>query len=156
MPRPKTRDTAQSAALSGSWNAQGARKIDFGAFESALPLLAEQKGVSAEEVRRCIVLSEGPRRNNSVTPDFVRLHDDKTTFTGASLQLDTEPNFCLLQQSCRIMLGPEEWHTITVILIGHPIRLSLTSSDMPFHAQARLAPGGHADMHSIFWALEHR
>ena len=64
--------------------AQGARKIDFSAFESALPLLAEQKGVSAEEVRRCIVLSEGPRRNSAVTPDFVRLHDDKTTFTGAS------------------------------------------------------------------------
>lgn len=63
---------------------QGARKIDFSAFESALPLLAEQKGVSAEEVRRCIVLSEGPRCNTSVTPDFVRLHDDKTTFTGVS------------------------------------------------------------------------
>ena len=89
--RPSTRDTTQSAVLSGLWDAQGARKIDFGAFESALPLLAEQKGVSAEEVRRCIVLSEGPRRNNSVTPDFVRLHDDKTTFTGASLLLDTDP-----------------------------------------------------------------
>ena len=45
----------------------------------------------AEEVRRCIVLSEGPRRNSSVTPDFVRLHDDKTTFTGASPQLDICP-----------------------------------------------------------------
>ena len=45
---------------------QGARKIDFGAFEKALPLLAEEKGVSAQEVRRCIVLSEGPRRNSSV------------------------------------------------------------------------------------------
>ena len=77
------RKTAESAL-----DTQGARKIDFGAFERALPLLAEQKGVSAEEVRRCIVLSEGPRRNSSVTPDFVRLHDDKTTFTGASPLLD--------------------------------------------------------------------
>ena len=62
---------------------QGARKIDFAAFQKALPLLAEEKGCRAEDVRRSIVLSEGPRRNSSVTPDFVRLHDDKTTFTGA-------------------------------------------------------------------------
>ena len=62
---------------------QGARKIDFAAFQKALPLLAEEKGARAEDVRRAIVLSEGPRRNSSVTPDFVRLHDDKTTFTGA-------------------------------------------------------------------------
>ncbi|BDA41253.1 probable tubulin polymerization-promoting protein family member 3 at C-terminar half [Coccomyxa sp. Obi] len=62
--------------------AQGARKIDFAAFERALPLLAKEKGVAPEEVRRAIVLSGGPSRNTSVTPDFVRLHDDKTTFTG--------------------------------------------------------------------------
>lgn len=61
---------------------QGARKIDYAAFERALPLLAEAKGVPAADVRRRIVLSEGPCRNSSVTPDFVRLHDDKTTFTG--------------------------------------------------------------------------
>lgn len=61
---------------------QGARKIDFAAFERALPLLAKEKGIAPEEVRRAIVLSGGPSRNTSVTPDFVRLHDDKTTFTG--------------------------------------------------------------------------
>ncbi|CAL8462026.1 g1557 [Coccomyxa elongata] len=61
---------------------QGSRKIDFAAFERALPLLAKEKGIAPEEVRRAIVLSGGPSRNTSVTPDFVRLHDDKTTFTG--------------------------------------------------------------------------
>ena len=61
---------------------QGARKIEFAAFEKTLPLLAKEKGVSAEEIRRAIVLSGGPHRNTSVTPDFVRLHDDKSTFTG--------------------------------------------------------------------------
>lgn len=61
---------------------QGTRKIDFAAFECTLPLLAGERGVPAEEVRRAIVLSGGPRRNSSVTPDFVRLHDDKSTFTG--------------------------------------------------------------------------
>ncbi|EIE25016.1 p25-alpha-domain-containing protein [Coccomyxa subellipsoidea C-169] len=61
---------------------QGARKIEFAAFEKTLPLLAKEKGVSAEEVRRAIVLSGGPHRNTLVTPDFVRLHDDKSTFTG--------------------------------------------------------------------------
>ena len=72
-----------------SWlGLQGARKIDFGAFQRALPLLAAEKGARAEEVRRAIVLSEGPRRNSSVTPDFVRLHDDKTTFTGAPILAD--------------------------------------------------------------------
>ncbi|KAK9908613.1 hypothetical protein WJX75_000439 [Coccomyxa subellipsoidea] len=61
---------------------QGARKIEFAAFEKALPLLAKEKGVATEEVRRAIVLSGGPHRNTTVTPDFVRLHDDKSTFTG--------------------------------------------------------------------------
>ena len=70
--------------MKGFWlDVQGARKIDFAAFQKALPLLAAEKGCRAEDVRRSIVLSEGPRRNSSVTPDFVRLHDDKTTFTGA-------------------------------------------------------------------------
>ena len=69
----------------GDWHAlQGARKIDFAAFERTLPLLAKEKGVPPEEVRRAIVLSGGPSRNTSVTPDFVRLHDDKSTFTGDS------------------------------------------------------------------------
>jgi hypothetical protein len=57
---------------------QGQRKIDFAAFERSLPMMAEIKGVTAEEVRRAIVLSGGPRRNSNVTPDFVRLHDDKS------------------------------------------------------------------------------
>lgn len=64
---------------------QGQRKIDFAAFERSLPLLAEIKGATAEEVRRAIVLSGGPRRNSNITADFVRLHDDKSTFTGATL-----------------------------------------------------------------------
>ncbi len=65
--------------------------------------------MSAEEVRRCIVLSEGPRRNSSVTPDFVRLHDDKTTFTGAPLQLATN----LYSAPCYLRAGmqtrPSPW-----------------------------------------------
>jgi hypothetical protein len=68
---------------------QGARKIEFAAFEKALPLLAKEKGVATEEVRRAIVLSGGPHRNTTVTPDFVRLHDDKSTFTGEKTLLLT-------------------------------------------------------------------
>ncbi len=69
----------------GDWHAlQGARKIDFAAFERTLAQLAKEKGMAPEEVRRAIVLSGGPSRNTSVTPDFVRLHDDKSTFTGDS------------------------------------------------------------------------
>ena len=71
--------------------AQGARKIDFAAFERALPLLAEHKGLALGEVRCAMVLSEGPRRNTSVTPDFVRLHDDKNTFTGKACSFHYPP-----------------------------------------------------------------
>ena len=63
---------------------QGARKIDYAGFERALPLLAAERGCACDEVRRAIVLSGGPRRNSAVKADaFVRLHDDKSTFTGA-------------------------------------------------------------------------
>ena len=47
--------------------------------------------MAAEEVRRAIVLSGGPYRNTSVTPDFVRLHDDKSTFTGDDNSLPSKP-----------------------------------------------------------------
>lgn len=64
---------------------QGARKIDYAGFERALPLLAAEKGAACDDVRRAIVLSGGPRRNSAVKADaFVRLHDDKSTFTGVS------------------------------------------------------------------------
>lgn len=63
-------------------NAQGARKIDFAQFKQALKLIAEEKRVLVEQVEALVVKSGGPRRNGTPT-DFVRLHDDKSTFTGA-------------------------------------------------------------------------
>lgn len=87
-----TNPKAQKFKTRACWHVlQGARKIDFAAFERALPLLAKEKGIAPEEVRRAIVLSGGPSRNTSVTPDFVRLHDDKTTFTGEQLTRQDKP-----------------------------------------------------------------
>ena len=111
-----------------SWlGVQGARKIDFAAFQKALPLLAVEKGCRAEDVRRSIVLSEGPRRNSSVTPDFVRLHDDKTTFTGAWTLLGApEPARCM----CHSSSWPDSahWRPCTASRACIDLQLSVTCS----------------------------
>jgi p25-alpha len=61
---------------------QGSRKIDYMQFKQALKLIADEKKVPLEYVEALLVKAGGPRRN--ATPaDFVRLHDDKSTFTGA-------------------------------------------------------------------------
>ena len=106
--------------MESSWlGLQGARKIDFAAFQKALPLLAAEKGCRAEDVRRSIVLSEGPRRNSSVTPDFVRLHDDKTTFTGAPT---TWAHLSLLDASAALD------HDLTVVTEGLMLLCMLASN----------------------------
>jgi hypothetical protein len=62
---------------------QGARKIEFCHFKRALELIAEDKKVPVEQVHNQLIRSGGPRRN-ATQADFVRLHDDKSTFTGMS------------------------------------------------------------------------
>ena len=64
--------------------AQGARKIGFAGFQRAVELLAEERRCDVEAVRRAVVLSGGPHANTHVTPDYVRLHDDKSTYSGAA------------------------------------------------------------------------
>lgn len=64
---------------------QGARKIEFCHFKRALELIAEDKKVPVEQVHHKLLRSGGPRRN-ATQADFVRLHDDKSTFTGGSSQ----------------------------------------------------------------------
>lgn len=64
--------------------AQGARKIGFAGFQRAVELLAEERRCDVEAVRRAVVLSGGPHTNTHVTPDYVRLHDDKSTYSGAA------------------------------------------------------------------------
>ncbi|KAK9838481.1 hypothetical protein WJX81_002091 [Elliptochloris bilobata] len=61
---------------------QGARRICFADFQRGVELLAEARGCDAEAVRRAVVLSGGPHANTHVTPDYVRLHDDKSTYSG--------------------------------------------------------------------------
>jgi hypothetical protein len=61
---------------------QGARRISYRQFCSAVPRLAEARGCDAAEVARLIVASDGPRRNNTTTPEAVRL-SNKSNFSGA-------------------------------------------------------------------------
>jgi p25-alpha. len=57
------------------------RKITFPQFESALYLIADQKGVHPEDIARTIFLSGGPKYEGT-KPEPVRLHDDKSLYTG--------------------------------------------------------------------------
>lgn len=60
---------------------QGARRMSFKEFENALELLASGKGVSGEELRQQVAASAGPLCNATQVA-AVRLHDDKSTYTG--------------------------------------------------------------------------
>jgi hypothetical protein len=77
------RKGGQRAGGPGPRARQGARKIDFAGFQRAVELLADARGCAPEAVRRAVVLSGGPQTNTHVTPDYVRLHDDKSTYSGA-------------------------------------------------------------------------
>ncbi|KAI3427944.1 hypothetical protein D9Q98_006334 [Chlorella vulgaris] len=60
---------------------QGARRISYRQFCSAVPRLADARGCDAAELARLIVASGGPCRNNTTTPEAVRL-SNKSNFSG--------------------------------------------------------------------------
>eukprot|EP00890_Picochlorum_soloecismus_P001496 jgi/Picsp_1/2347/NSC_05810-R1_p25-alpha family protein len=57
------------------------RKLLFEDFLVALALLACEFNVPEDDVYKKVSRCRGPRRNSN-TPDYCRLHDDKSTFTG--------------------------------------------------------------------------
>ena len=57
------------------------RKLFFEDFLVALALLATEFNVPEDDVFKKVSRCRGPRRNSN-TPDYCRLHDDKSTFTG--------------------------------------------------------------------------
>eukprot|EP00891_Asterochloris_glomerata_P003875 jgi/Astpho2/3875/Aster-04386 len=59
----------------------GERKIAFKQFETALRLLAEDKGVPLEAIRDTVATSAGPVRN-ATQAGTCRLHDEKSLWTG--------------------------------------------------------------------------
>lgn len=61
------------------------RRIQFPQFEIALELLAEAKGMKTHEIRNAVVESTGPIIKGTEA-DAVRLHDDKSTYTGTQAQ----------------------------------------------------------------------
>mmetsp|Transcript_29164 Transcript_29164/g.82238 ORF Transcript_29164/g.82238 Transcript_29164/m.82238 type:complete len:896 (-) Transcript_29164:675-3362(-) len=62
--------------------AKGQRKINFAGFERALTLLADERGYTLNQVYNTIVSTAGPQLNNATTPEFVKYHDDRNTYTG--------------------------------------------------------------------------
>ena len=60
---------------------QGSRRLSFKEFENALELLATDKGVPGESLRQKVADSSGPMCN-ATQASAVRLHDDKSTYTG--------------------------------------------------------------------------
>lgn len=57
------------------------RRLNFSQFLKALSLLAQDRGIDEDEIKEIVAGCKGPRRN-STTPDYCRLHDDKSTYTG--------------------------------------------------------------------------
>lgn len=55
--------------------------MSFKDFENALEMLASDKGVPGEELRRQVTASGGPMCN-ATQAAAVRLHDDRSTYTG--------------------------------------------------------------------------
>lgn len=62
---------------------QGARKLSWAQFEKALELLAQEKRADPLSIARAVAAGRGPRHNATTAAVHVRLHDDKSTYTGA-------------------------------------------------------------------------
>jgi len=60
---------------------KGARKLTFEQFLSALQLTAEKKGMAFQETVRQVMTVGGPKAH-ATKAEAVRLHDDKSTYTG--------------------------------------------------------------------------
>ncbi len=69
--------------------------MSFKEFENALELLAADKGVPGEELRQKVAASSGPMCNATQAAS-VRLHDDRSTYTGQSLEHKTQVAFAAL------------------------------------------------------------
>lgn len=80
----KLNSTAVDIAFSKA-KGKGARKMSFNEFENALELLAGSKGVPGEELRQKVAASAGPMCN-ATQATAVRLHDDRSTYTGVYSQ----------------------------------------------------------------------
>jgi len=64
---------------------KAARKITFAQFQQAVEQIANKKGVAKEDVVRQIEKTGGPHFHGTKA-ESVRLHDDKTTYTGVYAQ----------------------------------------------------------------------
>ncbi|KAK9915478.1 hypothetical protein WJX75_009754 [Coccomyxa subellipsoidea] len=60
---------------------KGARKIQFAEFQKALDLVAAKKKIDKDELEKKLLASEGPK-TQATKADFVKFHDDKSTYTG--------------------------------------------------------------------------
>ncbi len=61
---------------------RGARRLTFSDFLVALALLAQERGASEAEVLAAVADCSGPRTTATTAPQFSRLHDDRSTYTG--------------------------------------------------------------------------
>lgn len=60
---------------------KAARKINFKQFEAGVALMAEKKGVSADDVKSVIMQTGGPHFKGTKA-EKVKHHDDKSLYTG--------------------------------------------------------------------------
>jgi len=61
------------------------RKITFAQFQQALDLIATKKGTTKEDIIKQIEMTGGPHFHGTKAEN-VRLHDDKSTYTGVYAQ----------------------------------------------------------------------
>lgn len=58
-----------------------ARKINFSQFQQVLDQFATKKGVTRDDIMKQIEMTGGPHFHGT-KPDYVKFHDDKSTYTG--------------------------------------------------------------------------
>lgn len=68
---------------------KGKRRIKAGQFYEALKQVAAQKGVSERRIREAVIVA-GPPIMKGTKTDNVRLHDDKTSYTGSHAHGDVD------------------------------------------------------------------
>ena len=57
-------------------------RLTFPAFLRLLALVAGKKGAPLADVASAVAVLQGPAANGATEPEYVRFHDDRSTYTG--------------------------------------------------------------------------
>lgn len=102
---------------------RGGRRLTFDNFVNALAVVAERQGSTFEAVVRAVLASGGPAATNATAPAHVRLHDDKSTYTGNRVTIGNT-GVLVLRVRCLVVVlrgCRKAWQSWWMALVASPL-----------------------------------